>query len=359
MDLFSTFSKIATESGFPLHSGVDLESARPLLFEHVQRYDRWLANGFAGEMEYLRRGRDRRADPTLVLPGAKSILSIAIPYRRILLGETDSIRGPRFARYLEGRDYHDTIAERLNKVLEQTRAKFGSLQWKVCVDTSAVLERAWATMTGLGWIGRNTHLIHPKEGSYLFLAEIFLNYALNREPVQMQSYCGNCSRCIDACPMGALKDGVLDSNRCISYLTLEKRAPLAASSDESPLRTQMGTWVAGCDICQEVCPFNRKPVRATENSGAESSPASTGWRWDELLKESAQEYRERSRTGALSRVKPSQFSRNLAVALANAIQASGSEFRREIAPLVEARIKVETGDVLFEWERCWKLLREA
>jgi epoxyqueuosine reductase len=284
--------------------------------DHVRRYESWLAGGRAGAMEYLVRGRDRRADPRIVFPAARSVFCVAMPYSAAPAGSNDPSGGPLYARYLRGRDYHLELKERLDRALAaadaEWRARGGApLAWKTCVDTSAVLERAWASLAGLGWIGKNTMLIHPKLGSYLLLAEALLDQPTGRGPAPLKDYCGNCRRCLDSCPAGAF-DGprVLDSRRCISYLTLEKRGSL-----EPAERRAIGRWVAGCDVCQEACPFNTKPARE-ERPAPDGAVALNDWAG--LLNETEEEYKVRVGGSALKRVKWDQFRRNLLAASENA-----------------------------------------
>lgn len=308
----------AALGGFPLAGVVDIEPAMSGDFsKHVSKYDSWLEQGYAGAMEYLRRGRDRRADPRLVFPEAKSVFCVAIPYPR--QDPQSSAGGPRYARYLQGPDYHAEIARRLESVIAAAaiRAELPDMKSKVCVDTSAVLERSWAALAGLGWIGKNTLLIHPRHGSYLFLAEALLDQATGRGPKPHPDFCGRCTRCLDACPTRAFPEPhTLDSNRCVSYLTLEHRDEV---SRDPEIRKGLSTWVAGCDICQEVCPFNRKPTR--EALGELPMGGATQVReWMALLDESEAEYRARVSDSALKRVKPHQFRRNIAMALTSAVQ---------------------------------------
>jgi epoxyqueuosine reductase len=350
--LFEILAQQAEKQGFPLSGAVDIETVLgSTLDSHVERYDRWLSQGREGEMAYLRRGRDRRADPRLVFPEAKSVFCVAIPYWRQPIGDAQS--GPRYARYLKGPDYHDRIAEMLESVMSEAKrqagAEFADLSWKVCVDTSAVLERSWAALAGLGWIGKNTTLINPKYGSYLFLGEVLISREFGMSPKPLPNYCGNCSRCLEACPTSAfVTAGQLDSRRCISYWTLEKRGELDLSESD---KRKIGTWVAGCDICQEVCPFNLKPAREALTP-PEGEDATTLSEWLALLSESTDAYRARVKESALNRVKPAQFSRNLAIALRNFIldsQPSEAE-RASLRAAVTTRSREETDPVATaEW----------
>jgi epoxyqueuosine reductase len=221
------------------------------------------------------------------------------------------------------------------------RAGDSALKWKVCVDTSAVLERSWAVLAGLGWLGKNTLLIHPRLGSYFFIGVVLINREIGHGPSPLPDYCGNCARCLEACPTKAFPEPhLLDATRCIAYLTLEKRGDLAL--DESA-RRGLGTWIAGCDVCQEVCPFNLKAAKSPIETPDRAIALDT---WKELLEESPESYRERIKNSALSRVKSAQFSRNLAITLANAALP-------ELAPLVRRRLERETDEpAKAEWRRC-------
>ncbi len=305
---------------FPAYGIVDLapalESAE--FKQHLATYDRWVAEGHHGAMEYLKRGRDRRADPRLVFPETRSILCILEPYAKAPLGETSPLVGPRYARYLRGADYHERIASRLEGALERVRGTSDpQLRWKVCVDTSAVLERAWAQLSGLGWVGKNSLLIHPQLGSYVFVGVALLNREFGVGPQLLPDYCGRCERCLTACPTSAItREKTVLSRQCIAYWTLEKRGELEFAPAS---QSQMGNWVAGCDICQEVCPFNTKPVKQ-DVTPAEAQPLRT---YLEHLRETETDYRARVRDSSLSRVKPVQFKRNVLLALENSLNALG------------------------------------
>jgi epoxyqueuosine reductase len=368
VDFHSLLLKCAVEEGFPLAGALDIDTVLGgELNAHVERYDEWLGKEYEGAMSYLRRGRDRRADPRIVLPEAQSILCVAMPYPVLPAGEQDPSKGPRYARYLRRQDYHDEMAEKLERVMKRVAEEWNAqskkpLTWKVCVDTSAVLERSWAALAGLGWIGKNSLLIHPQYGSYLFLGEVLVSELTGHGPAPIKNYCGNCTRCLDSCPTGAfVKSGMLDSKRCIAYSTLEKRGSLAELDEKQKLG--IGTWIAGCDVCQEVCPFNTKPVRAAVASGeADRMPAidaATSLReWRALLEETQDQYKARIKDSSLSRVKPGQFSRNLAISLANAITISAdTSWARELRELITRRAESETDpDARAEWVRCLELL---
>ncbi len=295
-------TEILQSEGFPAAGIVDVVAVRDEYARHASRYGSWIADGKHGEMGYLSRGLDRRMNPDLVFPGVKSVLAVLRPYSPHPVGDERL----RYARYLNGPDYHEVMQEALGRSMERWKAEseYGAgLEYKICVDTSAVLERTWAVLAGLGWIGKNTLLIHPQLGSYVFIGVVFLNREFGFRPEPVKDYCGPCERCLKACPVGALTDHDLDSRKCISYLTLEKRGPFEKQVD-------LHGYVAGCDLCQEVCPYNTKPVRRTE-----PAPLSSHLVLDEaaLVLESEDGYRSRIRGSSLSRVKFPDFKRNLAL----------------------------------------------
>jgi epoxyqueuosine reductase len=320
--LLEQLQRAALDEGFIEAGGVDLDRAWPIYQDHVRQYDEWLARGNAGDMHYLVRGRDRRADPKLVFSEAQSVFVALLPYRKTPAGQIDPSKGPRYARYLDGADYHDRVADRLERAVAKIAASNPQvgLRWKTCVDTSAVLERTWAALSGLGWIGKNTLLIHPKHGSYTFIGIVLLNASLDARPQLLPDFCGNCTRCLASCPTKAIeKPHSVDSRKCIAYWTLEKRGELDLSSEQ---KKAIGTWVAGCDLCQEACPFNTKSTRAAAlNPLLGREPEEGAIRsstWEKLEKESEHDYRTRIRGSALSRVKPEMFRRNLGIARQNA-----------------------------------------
>jgi len=300
-DLLARFRERLNEVGFPLVGGTDYLPALPLYREHAEKYRQWVERGSHGAMGYLQRGLDRRMDPTIVFPPLRSVITIARPYSPHPVGDSKV----RYARYLNGEDYHDSMKDDLERTFSGFKAEIPELEYKVCVDTSAVLERSWAALTGLGWIGKNTLLIHPQYGSFLFLGVVFTNLTLEQGPTPLKDYCGNCTRCLSACPTQALKPHDLEARRCISYLTLEKRGEW-----EEGLAEKIDTrgFIAGCDLCQEVCPYNTKAARYTPPK--EQAPY-LKTDLEALLNETEEEYRNRVRGTALSRVKYADFRRNL------------------------------------------------
>ncbi len=288
---------------------VDIDSAldHPLFQTHYRYYADWIARGMHGEMKYLERGLERRGNPRLLLPSAQSVLTVLFSYPR---QREDDGQSPRYARYLVGDDYHDRLKARLESVARMAAEARPGLEWKVTVDTSAILERTWAMLSGLGWIGKNSLLIHPKLGSYVFIASILFSEKSRRTPQVLADYCGNCTRCLQGCPTGALiEPSVLDSRKCIAYWTLEMRGEWKLDEPRKPMKR----WIAGCDECQEVCPFNRKPVRDLPDDPELKQLTShcvTDLKY--LENETETEYKARVKNTALSRVKYADSRRNLA-----------------------------------------------
>ena len=213
------------------------------------RFRRWIAEGRHAGMRYLEETQDVRQSPRTLLPGAASVVCLAAPHSAAACVAPD---GARFARYARGADYHGTLRERALRVVDRARERLpGHWSYRVCVDSTPLAERSFAAAAGLGWIGKNGCLIDPEQGSYLLLAEIITDLDLATDtPVAEQ--CGSCTRCLDACPTGAfLEPGLLDAARCLAYWTIEHRGPIP-----DPWKDAVGDHVFGCDVCQEVCPWN-------------------------------------------------------------------------------------------------------
>jgi epoxyqueuosine reductase len=209
----------------------------------------WLANGYHGKMGYMTNHFDKRLDPRLLEPETQSIIVVTHNYYPEKALPDDNYK---IARYAYGEDYHKVLKDKLHLLLQQIKKWVPKANGRVFTDSAPVLERAWATHAGLGWQGKNTLLIQKGKGSYFFIAEILLNLELNYDTPFKADHCGTCTRCIDACPTQAILDGkILDASRCISYLTIELK-------DEIPkkFQDQWKEWIFGCDICQEVCPWN-------------------------------------------------------------------------------------------------------
>ena len=217
---------------------------------HGDRLDAWLAAGYAGTMRYLHRQARRRKDPQLIVPEALSVIVVLDNYYQPVPAPG---LGPKVARYALGTDYHRVTASRLDTLADHLRAR-GAAVARVFTDAGPVPERELAQRAGLGWIGKNTMLIRPGSGSFFFIGSIFTDLALSPDPPFELDRCGSCTRCLDACPTGAfLEPRMLDATRCISYLTIEQRGPIP-----EPLAGRLDGWVFGCDVCNDVCPWNQR-----------------------------------------------------------------------------------------------------
>ena len=222
-------------------------------------FQRWLADGFAGEMEYIPCRAEAYEHPRHVLDGARSLLMLATAYRTEEPVEPDAGQG-MIARYAWGSDYHDLIRQRLHALADFHRQLTPGASVRGAVDTAPLLEREFAERAGLGWVGKNTLLLNRRLGSWFFLAALLTTETLAFDEPTATGHCGTCRACIDACPTGAIVEPYhLDARRCISYLTIELRGPIPLQQRES-----IGPRVFGCDICQDVCPFNRRPMPTAE-----------------------------------------------------------------------------------------------
>jgi epoxyqueuosine reductase len=283
---------------------------------HADFYLEWLSNGFGGEMAYLERpdAVQRRLHLDEALPGARSIVVVALNYHPGQVDERDADPArPIIARYARGADYHGVFEEKLELLAQALGELLGNdICTRAYVDYGPVLERDHAQRAGLGWIAKNTMLIHPSIGSYFFLGEILTDAALEPDAPFLPDHCGTCKRCIDACPTGAITSPRrLDARLCISYLTIELRGPIPHR-----LRPLIGARVFGCDICQEVCPWN-DDIPDTNEPRFRPREAVTGPKLMELLDLSEDQFRKRYAGTPLMRCKRRGFLRNVAVALGN------------------------------------------
>ena len=290
--------------------------------DHAPAYRRWVEEGRAGEMEYLARedAVSRRADPSTLVDGARTAVVVAknyyVPDED---GEADDSSRAVFARYARNRDYHDVLTPRLLALQEWINDTLTPVGGRAYMDTGPVLERELAARAGLGWAGRNTMLIRPGLGSYVFLGTVLLDVELDYDDGFDGEYCGSCTRCVDACPTGALlgRDGagapVMDARRCISYLTIELKGPIPRE-----LRPLVGNRIYGCDICQEVCPWNgSKFVQITDEPAFQPREGVHGAELIELMKLSQEGFTRRFRKSPVKRAKRRGLLRNVAVALGN------------------------------------------
>lgn len=269
----------------------------------------WIESGYAGQMHYFDSRRDAYRHPDAVLQGVRSLVMLAVPYAAAPNPPLPHGHG-RIARYAwSGDDYHDVIHAKLKQLCQRIEAAWPDSRNRGVVDTAPLLEREVAQLAGLGWPGKNTLLLNKQQGSYFFLACLLTDQELPYDQPHHASHCGNCTACLDACPTDAFtQPGVLDARRCISYLTIEHRGPI-----DRELREPMGSWLFGCDVCQEVCPWNRKRTRAeaTNNAPLVSVDAM------ELFSLTEETFRQRFRRTPLWRPRRRGILRNAAIVLGN------------------------------------------
>jgi epoxyqueuosine reductase len=290
--------------------GFDLVGIAPAKSSNYKEYFRnWLANGNAGEMQYLHQRFDERVDPATYLPGARSVICVAMNYH-VPVDSISSEQG-RIAQYALGDDYHELLKSRLFSLADWLRELFPDAQTRVAVDTAPVMEKELAARAGIGWMGKNTCIINEQIGSWIFLGEIITTLELPPDEPAIDR-CGTCRRCIDECPTQAITEPYqLDARRCISYLTIEHRQEIAAEFHRS-----IGEWLYGCDICQDVCPWNGKAT-ATDGPQLQSRFADGRIDLQELLGWQDEDYREKLRGSAMKRVKLPILQRNAKIVLEN------------------------------------------
>lgn len=228
------------------------------LTEDARRLEKWLHKGFHGSMKYMENHFDLRIDPAKLVPGAKSVITLLKNYYPQHRQQAGS---PKIAKYAFGKDYHDVIRSQLNFFLQELMQETGQINGRGFVDSAPVLERSWATRSGLGWIGKNGNFITKQKGSFFFIATLITDLELAYDDLFAKDYCGSCRKCIDACPTSAiLPDKVIDGSKCISYFTIELKDLLIPDN----LKGKFDNWIFGCDICQDVCPWNRFSTATNE-----------------------------------------------------------------------------------------------
>ncbi|MFZ1558478.1 MAG: tRNA epoxyqueuosine(34) reductase QueG [Saprospiraceae bacterium] len=274
------------------------------LEKEAENLEHWLAQNYHGEMSYMANHFDKRVDPTVLVPGCKSVISLAYNYfNPSLQADKDA---PKLSMYAYGKDYHKVVRKKLNQLFAWIKETFGDIDGRVFVDSAPILERDWAKKSGIGWIGKNTLLIHPQKGSFFFLAEIILDLDLEYDN-PMSDYCGTCTRCIDACPTDAIDANgyVMDGSKCISYLTIELKDEIPAE-----FKGKIDNWMFGCDICQQVCPWNRfsKPHNEAEFIPKEDLLTMTKEEWQNMTQSTFNSLFEGS---AVKRTKYEGLKRNI------------------------------------------------
>ena len=228
------------------------------LEDEAPRLEAWLKNGMHGEMQYMENHFDKRLDPRLLVDGAKSVISLGLNY--FTDEQQVDTTGPKISKYAYGDDYHQVIKNKLKQLLQFITENIGEVHGRSFVDSAPVLDKAWAKKAGLGWIGKNTNLLNKKTGSFFFLAELIIDLELEYDVAPTADHCGTCTNCIDACPTDAIVGPyVVDGSRCISYLTIELKNEIPQE-----FKGKMDNWMFGCDICQDVCPWNKFSVLHTE-----------------------------------------------------------------------------------------------
>lgn len=273
--------------------------------EEARRLESWLNQGAHGTMSYMANHFDKRIDPRKLVEGAKSVISLT--YNYFTDKKQEDTEAPKLSKYAYGKDYHYIVKDRLKSLLNFISSEIGEVNGRAFVDSAPVLERDWAKRSGTGWIGKNTMLINPKAGSYFFLAELIIDLELVYDN-PIKDYCGTCRRCIDACPTQAISPNgyIMDGSKCISYLTIE----LKDEAIPPQYKDQMAGWMFGCDICQEVCPWNRfsKEHQETEFEPHHDILNMTKQEWEEITQEVFNEIFKKS---AVKRAKFEGLKRNI------------------------------------------------
>ena len=292
--------KTAQSLGFE-HCGI--ARAMPLE-EDARRLEQWLKKGYQGTMQYMENHFDLRVDPTKLVPGAKSVITLLQNYYPEARQKADT---PGISKYAFGKDYHEVIRARLKNFLQEIKVKIGDIQGRGFVDSAPVLERTWAQKSGLGWVGKNGNLINKQSGSFYFIATLITDLELEYDDPFAKDYCGSCTKCIDACPTDAiLPDKVIDGSRCISYFTIELKEMLIPDN----MKGQFDNWAFGCDTCQDVCPWNRfsKPH---QEPAFQPIPAILDLSTQDWLDMTAESFKQLFRDSPLKRAKYEGIQRNL------------------------------------------------
>jgi epoxyqueuosine reductase len=254
-------------------------SKAEFLENEAPRLENWLNQNMHGQMGYMANHFDMRLNPTLLVPGAKSVVSLMLNYNP---EEVQPEGVPKISKYAYGEDYHKVIKRKLKEFINTLKEQIGDVNGRAFVDSAPVLDRAWAKNSGLGWVGKNSNLINKSSGSFFFLAELIIDLDLEYDgPVK--NYCGTCTRCLDACPTGAIVEPyVVDGSRCISYYTIELREAIPESE-----KGKFNDWAFGCDICQDVCPWNRfsKPTAVAEFTPNKEGLDLTMQDWEDMTQE--------------------------------------------------------------------------
>ncbi|GIV29166.1 MAG: epoxyqueuosine reductase [Bacteroidia bacterium] len=242
----SIIKEIALQTGF---DACGIAEAK-MLNEEAKQLEQWLNKGMHGKMYYMEKYFDLRTNPALLLPGAKSVISLLYNYYP---SKKQNVSAFKISKYAYGKDYHVVLKEKLTELYEKLKEKIGHFNARACVDSAPVMDKVWAKKSGLGWIGKHSNLIVKQKGSFYFIAELITDLELYPDK-EIRDYCGTCTHCIDACPTGAIvQPYVVDASKCISYLTIELKDDLIPNE----FKGKMDNWIFGCDVCMDVCPWNR------------------------------------------------------------------------------------------------------
>lgn len=279
------------------------------LADEGRRLKEWLARGHHGEMRWMARDVHKRIDPHEIFPQARSVVVVALnyftPHRHQQSPDTGKV-----SRYAWGDDYHDVVKEKLLSLLAWIKEQEPRAEGKVCIDIQPTMDKAWAVRAGLGWLGKHSNVITPEYGSWVFIGELLLNLDLDHDTERIEDHCGTCTLCIDACPTAAITEPyVVDSNKCISYATIELRAP------ELPEEMDLAGWLYGCDVCQDVCPWNRFEQETSETRFAPRE-GNVDVELSEIMELTPERYAARYRGSAMKRAKLAGLQRN-ALSLVN------------------------------------------
>ena len=283
------------------HVGI---SKSVFLEKEARRLEEWLSNDFNGKMSYMENHFDKRTDPGKLVDGAKSVISVLFNYHNPTKQLDDN--APKISQYAYGKDYHFVIKNKLKELQLFLMKKFGEINCRGFIDSAPVMDKVWAEKSGLGWIGKHSNLINKEMGSYFFIAELIVDIDLEQD-IPINDYCGTCTKCIDACPTEAIvQPYVVDGSKCISYLTIELKDQILPNE----FKGKMDSWMFGCDICQDVCPWNRF---ASAHSEPQFNPHPdllklTKKEWNELSEET---YQNLFRKSAVKRTKFSGLKRNI------------------------------------------------
>ncbi|HET9824851.1 MAG TPA: tRNA epoxyqueuosine(34) reductase QueG [Chitinophagaceae bacterium] len=274
------------------------------LDDDALRLEKWLRSGMHGSMKYMENYFELRIDPQKLVPGARSVITLLLNYFPAQMQNSNS---PRISKYAYGKDYHDVIKSKLKSFLQTLREKIGDIQGRGFVDSAPVLERTWAQKSGIGWIGKNGNLITRQSGSFFFIATLITDLELEYDDPFAKDYCGNCTKCVDTCPTNAiLPDKVVDGSKCISYFTIELKDMMIPSE----MRDKFENWMFGCDVCQDVCPWNRfsKPTNEMQFAPIYEVLNFSFEDWDDLSEES---FKKIFKDSAVKRAKFTGIKRNL------------------------------------------------